>query len=90
LSVFSKKNIENRKKLLKYGAKMGPHYRRWVKLLNEGKLEEEFYNNLIFKSENLKTLQKYGIILKDKRMKNCLSFEKNIYHIISHTKKNFS
>ncbi|GAB6045669.1 hypothetical protein JCM11957_12670 [Caminibacter profundus] len=69
-----KKNIENRKKLLKYGAKMGPHYRRWVKLLNEGKLEEEFYNNLIFKSENLKTLQKYGIILKDKRMKNCLSF----------------
>ena len=66
-----KKNIENRKKLLKAGAKMGPHYKRWVKLLNKGKLEEEFYNNLVFKNEEIKVLKKYGIIVKDKF---CLSF----------------
>jgi len=61
-----KKNIENRKKLLQKGAKMGPHYKRWVKLLNEGKLEEEFYNNLVFKKDEMKVLEKYGIITKEK------------------------
>ncbi len=66
-----KKNIENRKKLLEKGAKMGPHYKRWVKLLDEGKLEEEFYNNLIFKNEEIKVLEKYGIVVKDKF---CLNF----------------
>ncbi len=60
-----KKNIENRKKLLENGAKMGPHYKRWVKLLNEGKLEEEFYNNLVFKDEEIKILEKYGIVVKE-------------------------
>ena len=61
-----KKNIENRKKLLEAGAKMGPHYKRWVKLLNEGKLEEEFHKNLVFKDENIKILEKYGIVVKQK------------------------
>ncbi len=65
-----KKNIENRKKLLENGAKMGPHYKRWVKLLNEGKLEEEFYNNLVFKNEEIKVLEKYGIVVKDKFCSN--------------------
>ncbi len=27
---------------------MGPHYRRWVKLYNENRLEEEFYKNILF------------------------------------------
>jgi primosomal protein N' len=63
-----KKNIENRKKLLEKGAKMGPHYKRWVKLLNEGKLEEEFYNNLVFKKTDIDVLQKYGIITKEKAL----------------------
>jgi hypothetical protein len=63
-----KKNIENRKKLLQKGAKMGPHYKRWVKLLNEGKLEEEFYNNLVFKKDEMKVLEKYGIITKEKAL----------------------
>ncbi len=66
-----KKNIENRKKLLENGAKMGPHYKRWVKLLNIGKLEEEFYNNLVFKENEIKILEKYGIVIKDKF---CLNF----------------
>jgi len=69
-----KKNIENRKVLLQKGAKMGPHYKRWVKLLESGKLEEEFYNNLVFKKEELKVLEKFGIIVKDERISNCLSF----------------
>jgi len=63
-----KKNIENRKKLLEKGAKMGPHYKRWVKLLNEGKLEKEFYENLVFKQKEIEILQKYGIIVKEKAM----------------------
>ena len=50
---------------------MGPHYKRWVKLLNEGKLEEEFYNNLVFKENEIKILEKYGIVVKDKF---CLNF----------------
>jgi hypothetical protein len=69
-----KKNIENRKKLLSKGAKMGPHYRRWVKLLDEGKLEEEFYNNLVFKQNEIEVLKKFGVVIEDKRMKNCLNF----------------
>ena len=69
-----KKNIENRRILLQKGAKMGPHYKRWVKLLESGKLEEEFYNNLVFKKEELKVLEKFGIIVKDERISNCLSF----------------
>jgi len=63
-----KKNIENRKVLLQKGAKMGPHYKRWVKLLENGKLEEEFYNNLVFKKEELKVLEKFGIIVKEKNV----------------------
>jgi len=63
-----RKNIENRKTLLKRGAKMGPHYKRWVKLLEEGKLEEEFYNNLIFKQNEINVLKKYGIVVKEKAM----------------------
>jgi len=63
-----KKNIENRKILLQKGAKMGPHYKRWVKLLENGKLEEEFYNNLVFKKEELKVLEKFGIIVKEKNV----------------------
>jgi len=72
--VQFKKNIENRKKLLQYNASMGPHYRRWVKLLEEGKLEEEFFNNLVFKKEEIKVLEKFNIVTKDERMKNCLNF----------------
>jgi len=63
-----KKNIENRRILLQKGAKMGPHYKRWVRLLESGKLEEEFYNNLVFKKEELKVLEKFGIIVKEKNV----------------------
>lgn len=59
-----KANIENRKLLLAKGAKMGPHYKRWVELLNKDLLEDEFYSNILFNSEELKVLQKYAIVDK--------------------------
>jgi len=42
-------------------------------LLENGKLEEEFYNNLVFKKEELKVLEKFGIIIKNERISNCLN-----------------
>jgi len=63
-----KKNIENRVKLLKRGAKMGNHIKRWAKLYLEGKLEEEFYNNLLVSQKNLKCLEEMKIIKEDSLM----------------------
>jgi len=60
------KNIQNRKQLLesKKHIKMGPHYRRWVKIYNEGKLKEEFENNILFHTNEIQVLEKYGILNK--------------------------
>ncbi len=63
-----KKNIENRVKLLKQKASMGPHYKRWVKLYKEGKLEEEYFENILIKQKDLNTLENVGIIRKDKKV----------------------
>jgi len=59
-----KKNIENRVKLLEKKATMGPHYKRWVRLYKEGKLEKEYYENIVVKQKYLPTLEKVGIIEK--------------------------
>jgi len=69
-----KKNIENRVKLLKIGAKMGSHYKKWAKLYEEGKLEEEFYNRLLLNKEKIKCLTDLNILKKDTSMKDL--FEK--------------
>ncbi len=63
-----KKNILNRKRLLESGKKvsMGPHYRRWVRLYNAGKLEEEFANNIVFNQSDLDVLSKYDIVSNEK------------------------
>ncbi|KZY99329.1 hypothetical protein A3746_05340 [Oleibacter sp. HI0075] len=56
-----KANIENRKRLLEStNARMGDHYRRWVKLLDEGKLEEEF-QKFILSHDDLKVTHRLGI-----------------------------
>ena len=74
------KNIQNRKMLLESGKhiRMGPHYRRWVRLLNEGKLHEEF-NKLLFHEEEITVFQKYGVIVEDtypqNRFKELLSHD---------------
>ncbi|MBD3792766.1 MAG: glycosyltransferase family 2 protein [Campylobacterales bacterium] len=61
------RNIQNRKRLLESGKKvsMGPHYRRWVKLYNEGKLQEEFENNIVFSQNEINVLNKYDIVKQD-------------------------
>jgi len=66
------RNIKNRKKLLEKSKKisMGPHYRRWVKIYNEGKLLEEFNSSLFFNQNNIDTLLKYDIIKYDNRIKS--------------------
>lgn len=44
---------------------MGPHYRRWVKLYNEGKLQKEFENNIVFSQSEIDVLSKYDIVKYD-------------------------
>ncbi len=58
-------HIENRSKLLKSGVtKMGDHYRRWVKLYEEGKIEDEF-SRLVLDDESIAVLKKYGVLVED-------------------------
>ena len=57
--------IKHRRELLKNPkAKMGQHYRRWVKLLEQDRLYEE-YQNFIIKGSDLPTLKKYGLVVED-------------------------
>ena len=68
------KNVLNRKRLLESGRKvrMGPHYRRWVKMYNEGSLEEEFYKNILFSQEDINVLSKYDIVATNKQLKEII------------------
>lgn len=55
-------NIENRAKLLERGVtRMGDHYRRWVRLYNEGKLDQEI-DRIALSPQDAETLLKFGII----------------------------
>jgi len=57
-----KANIENRKRLLEAtNARMGDHYRRWVRILDEGGLEEEF-KRFILANNEIEVLKKLGVI----------------------------
>jgi len=69
------KNIKNRKMLLesKKHIRMGAHYRRWVKLYNEGKLEKEFYERLCFNKNEIDILKKYAIVKQDTAIKTNIS-----------------
>ena len=60
------KNIQNRKMLLesKKHIRMGPHYRRWVRLLNEGKLEAEF-EKILLNQKEIDVFKKYGVVTED-------------------------
>ena len=68
------KHIKIRKALLedKKHIRMGPHYRRWVKLYNEGRLKEEFENRIVFKNDAMEVFKRYGIVQKDTRMKEMI------------------
>lgn len=55
-------HIKNRAALLKAGVtKMGYHYRRWVRLYNEGKLDEEL-ERLALSEKDAATLLNFGVI----------------------------
>lgn len=60
-------NIQHRRELLSKGnVRMGDHYRRWVRLLDEGKLYEEFEKFIV--DDNQQTvLAKKGLVVKDAR-----------------------
>lgn len=68
------KNILNRKRLLESGKKvrMGPHYRRWVRMYNEGTLENEFETNIAYSFEDIKVLEKYDIASKNETLKDII------------------
>jgi len=62
-------HVNNRKHLLKIGARMGNHYRRWVKMSEEGSLEQE-WDRLVLNADAIEVLTKYGIVVKDERAKH--------------------
>ena len=67
-------NAKVRIEALKNGAKMGAHIKKWAKLLEDGKLEEEFYNRLLLNEEKIKCLLDLNVLKKDTSMKEL--FEK--------------
>lgn len=63
-------NIKNRARLLSSTpAKMGDHYRRWVKLYEQGRLQEEFDRFLLSESD-ISTLVKIGVLHQFNPFKN--------------------
>ena len=58
-------NIKHRQELLKLpNARMGDHYRRWVKIYEEGSLYEEF-KRFILTNDDIETFVKYRVSVKD-------------------------
>ena len=65
-------SIKHRRELLKNpNAKMGQHYRRWVQLLEQDKLYQE-YERFVIKNEEKPTLEKYGLIVEDTLPQNAI------------------
>jgi hypothetical protein len=54
------RNVKNRQPLLHKGAKMGNHYQRWVRMLDQGKLEEEF-SRFVMTDKDADVLVRFGI-----------------------------
>jgi len=67
-------NAKIRIEAMKKGAKMGAHIKKWAKLYEEGKLEEEFYNKLLLNKEKINCLLDLNVLKKDTSMKDL--FEK--------------
>ncbi|MBD3756044.1 MAG: hypothetical protein IE937_10480 [Gammaproteobacteria bacterium] len=66
-------HIENRQKLLAQGVtKMGDHYRRWVRMLNDGVIDEE-WQRLVLDEASIEVLQKYGVIVRDEHARDVIT-----------------
>jgi glycosyltransferase involved in cell wall biosynthesis len=68
------KHIKIRKALLedKKHIRMGPHYRRWVKLYNEGRLKEEWEERIVIKNHELEVFKKFGIAQKNEKFNSLI------------------
>ena len=58
------RNVLNRQSLLHKGARMGNHYRRWVRMLDEGQLEKEF-GRFVMSEKDINVLTRFGVIEKN-------------------------
>lgn len=56
-------NIKHRVELLQINARMGNHYRRWVKMYQRGELKKEF-KRFIINNQQISTFENYSIITK--------------------------
>lgn len=66
-------HVTNRKRLLDKGVdKMGNHYRRWVNMLEEETLDEE-WGRLMLDKDAIRALSKYGVIKKDESAKKVIA-----------------
>lgn len=57
------RNVRNRQPLLAKGARMGDHYRRWVRQFEQGKLDEEF-SRFVMTDRDIEVLTRFGVIEK--------------------------
>ena len=55
------RNIRNRQPLVAKGARMGDHYRRWVRMFEQGKLEEEFAR-FVMSEKDAEVLIRFGVV----------------------------
>lgn len=68
-----KRNVVNRVGLLdRPGVRMGPHYRRWVRLYNEGRLEEEF-ERMVLSPVQLELLEAISVVRRNEHMTGLLA-----------------
>jgi hypothetical protein len=60
------RNVRNRKQLVASNrhVSMGPHYFRWLRLLDAGGLERE-YDRFVIKNHELPVLERLGVIRRD-------------------------
>ncbi|WEJ62127.1 glycosyltransferase family 2 protein [Thiomicrorhabdus lithotrophica] len=65
-------NIMHREELLKLpNARMGDHYRRWVRIYQQGGLEQEF-ERFVLTQEQLSTFVEYRVAVKDNKVSKAI------------------
>ena len=66
-------NIKHRQELLKLpNARMGDHYRRWVRLYEQGLLRQEF-ERFVLSDQDINTFEKYRVVVQDASASKAMS-----------------
>lgn len=65
------RNVRNRQPLLAKGARMGDHYRRWVRQFEQGKLDEEF-SRFVMTDKDAEVLMRFGIIERTTQVRDII------------------